>query len=55
MAGNTAPDIENPVPERAIELTVSGPLPEEVRVKVLVDVEFNVTVPKSRVLTPTVS
>jgi len=42
--------IENPAPESVAELTVTGAVPEEVSVRVLVSVEFNVTLPNARVL-----
>ena len=33
VTGNVAPDIENPVPDMVPELTVTGAVPDEVRVK----------------------
>ena len=46
VAGKFAPAIVNPVPTNFTEFTVSAAVPEEVRVSVLVDVVFNVTLPK---------
>ena len=54
MAGNEAPDMVNPVPARETELTFTAAVPDEVSVRVLVDVVFNVTLSKATVLALTV-
>ena len=50
MVGKVAPAMENPVPISIAEFTVTGPVPEDVSVSVLVDVEFNVSLPNAREL-----
>jgi len=50
VAGNTPPETLNPAPATLAELTVRAPVPEEVSVRVLVSVEFNVTLPNARAL-----
>ena len=47
MAGKVAPEIEKPAPARVAEFTVTGAVPEEVRVSVLVEVEFSTTLPNA--------
>jgi hypothetical protein len=44
-----------PVPARPTELTVTAAVPDEVKVRVLVEVVFSVTLPKARVLALTVN
>ena len=55
MAGNDAPDMLKPLPATAAELTLTAAVPDEVRVSVLVEVVFVVTLPKARAAALTVS
>ena len=55
MAGNDVPDILKPLPATAAELTVTAVVPDEVRVSVLVEVVFVVTLPKPRAAALTVN
>src|SRR3954451_9070678 len=48
VAGNVAPDTANAPPESATELIVREALPDDLKVKVLVDVAFSAMLPKSR-------
>ena len=48
MAGKVAPEMAKPVPASITECTVSAALPEEVSVRVFVDVVFTVTLPNAR-------
>ena len=50
-----APEIAKAVPVSVTELTVTAVLPDEVRVRVLVEVVSRFTSPKSTVLALTVS
>jgi hypothetical protein len=49
------PDIENPPPTTATELTVNGAVPEEVSVSDLVDVVFRGVLPNDSALLLTVN
>jgi hypothetical protein len=49
-----APDIVKPAPDSVAALTVTDAVPEEVKVRVLVEVVFRVTLPKANVLALTV-
>jgi hypothetical protein len=55
VTGNELLDSAKPVPAGVAELTVRAAVPDEVRVRVLVEVVFSVTEPKARVLALTVS
>ena len=55
MAGNVAPDMVNPAPERVAEFTVTAAVPEEVSVSVWLDFVLSVTFPNASVLVLTVS
>jgi hypothetical protein len=55
VTGNELPESANPAPTGVAELTVSAAVPDEVKVRVLVEVVFRVTEPKARVLALTVS
>src|SRR5579864_6476853 len=50
VTGNELPDSAKPAPASVAEFTVKAAVPEEVKVRVLVEVVFSVTVPKARVL-----
>ncbi len=50
VAGKVAPEIANPVPCTAADATVTAAVPDEVRVSVLVEIEFTATSPKARLL-----
>jgi len=54
VAGNEVPVTVNSFPARVTELTVTAAVPVEVKVIVLEDVEFSVTLPKSRLFALTV-
>jgi hypothetical protein len=55
FTGNVAPDIVNPVPASVAELTISAAVPDEVKVRVWVEVVFSVTLPKARAVALTVN
>jgi hypothetical protein len=55
VRGKLAPEKENPVPEMVAELTVTGAVPDEVRVSDCVDGEFKLTSPKATLLALMVS
>lgn len=48
VTGNVAPVMVKPVPDNAAELTVTAAVPDEVRVRVCVEVVLSVTLPKAR-------
>ena len=55
VVGKVAPEDLNSAPVRAAEVIITGPVPEEVRVRVLVEVEFNTTFPYGNVAALTVN
>ncbi len=48
MVGNVVPETVKPAPMTPTELMVNAALPDEVRVRVFVEVVFRVTLPKPR-------
>ena len=50
VRGNVAPVIENPVPVKVAELTVTAAVPEDVNVSVFVEVVLSVSLPNASVV-----